>query len=83
MEKHVAINILEDIEQLLNVENAKQRALKTIEIYIKGLEISTNTTIIKLINKQKEVLQKYGENDKKTLKLNKKIDKEIKKILKK
>lgn len=58
----------------------KRIGLKTIKIYRKNLEIATNEKIQKLIKKQKEYIEKYGENGKRTQKLNKKIDKEINKI---
>lgn len=80
MEKDVAITILEDIQNALCTDNPKENALKTLEIYRKDLEISTSIKIKKLIDKQLEYVQKYGRNGRKTLNLNKKIDKEIKKI---
>lgn len=80
MEKDVAITMLEDIEQSLQGKNAKGSGLKTVEIYRKDLEISTNKKIRKLIDKQMVYVQKYGRNGRKTLKLNKKIDEEIRKI---
>lgn len=82
MEKDVAITILEDIKQSLIGENAKNNTIKTLEIYRKNLEISTNKKIQKLINRKKEYMEKYGKNGRKTLKLDKKIDREIKKIFK-
>lgn len=80
MEKQVAINILEDVIQSLIGDNAKCKGLSTVNQYIKGLEISTNEKIQTLINKQTEYRQHYGENHKRTLKLNKKIDEELRKI---
>lgn len=80
MEKEVAINILEDIQNSLIRENWKEESLKTITLYRKGLEVSTSTKIRKLIEKQKEYLEKYGESGKKTLQINKKIDDEIRRI---
>ena len=80
MKKNVAIDILEDIQQILNQKDGKIKAIKTIEIYIKNLEISNNKNIQKLIRKQIEYINIYGENSRKTIKLNKKIDKEIQKI---
>ena len=80
MDKQVAINILEDVIQSLIGDNAKRKGLSTVNQYIKGLEISTNEEIHALINKQIEYRQQYGENHKKTLKLNKKIDEELRKI---
>lgn len=80
MEKQVAINILEDIYNSLQGYDWKEKGLKTIRIYQKNLELSTNKKIQQLIEKQKEYIRKYGENGRKTIELNKKIDKEIAKI---
>ena len=80
MEKEIAINMLQDIEDSLMQKNWKEQSLKTIAVYRKGLEIATSTKIRKLIEKQKEFLEKYGENGKKTLQINKKIDDEIRRI---
>ena len=80
MEKEVAISILEDIENSLQKENWKDESLKTIAIYRKGLKIATNPKIKNLIEKHREYIKKYGENDKKTIKNGKKIDEEIQKI---
>lgn len=80
MEKEVAISILEDIENSLQKDNWKEESLKTIAIYRKGLEIATNLKIKNLIEKHREYIKKYGENDKKTIKIGKKIDEEVQKI---
>lgn len=80
MEKEVAISILEDIENSLQKENWKEESLKNIAIYRKGLEIATNPKIKNLIEKHREYIKKYGENDKKTIKIGKKIDEEVQKI---
>lgn len=80
MEKEVAISILEDIENSLQKDNWKEESLKTIAIYRKGLEIATNLKIKNLIEKHREYIKKYGENDKKTIKVGKKIDEEVQKI---
>ena len=80
MEKQVAIDILEDIKQCIIDDDSGVRALKTIDIYRKNLEISINPTIKKLVDKQKEIISIYGENDKKTIQINKKISKELSKI---
>jgi len=58
----------------------RRSGLKTIDIYKKNLKISTNKKIRNLIEKQKEYIKKYGENGRKTINLNKKIDKGIAKI---
>lgn len=80
MEKQVAIDILEDIKQSIIDDDSGVRALKTIDIYRKNLEISINPTIKKLVDEQKEIISIYGENDKKTIQINKKISKELSKI---
>ena len=80
MEKEVAISILEDIENSLQKENWKDESLKTIAIYRKGLEIAINPQIEKLIEKHRQYIEKYGENNQKSIKIGKKIDKEVQKI---
>lgn len=80
MEKKVAVDILEDIKQSIIDDDSGVRALKTIDIYRKNLEISINPTIKKLVDEQKEIISIYGENDKKTIQINKKISKELSKI---
>ena len=80
MEKEVAISILEDIENSLQKENWKEESLKNIAIYRKGLEIATNPKIKNLIEKHRKYIEKYGENNQKSIKIGKKIDKEVQKI---
>ena len=80
MEKEVALNILKDIRDSLMQKNWKEKSLKTIALYRKGLEVATSTKIRKLIEKQKKYFEKYGESGKKTLQINKKIDDEIRRI---
>lgn len=80
MEKEVAIDILKDIRNSLMKENWKEETLKTIAIYRKGLEIANNQKIEQLIKRYKEYKEKYGENDRKTLKISKKIDDKIREI---
>ena len=82
IEKEVAIDILEDIQNSLTQTKWKEESLKTIAIYRKGLEIATSPKIKNLVEKYKEYKENYGENDKKTLKKNKKIDDETHKIYK-
>lgn len=77
--QNIPIDILEDIKQSI-IDDSGVRALKTIDIYRKNLEISINPTIKKLVDKQKEIISIYGENDKKTIQINKKISKELNKI---
>ena len=79
MEKEVAISILEDIENSLQKENWKDESLKTIAIYRKGLEIAINPKIEKLIEKHRKYIEKYGENNQKSIKIGKKIDEEVQK----
>ena len=80
MEKEVAISILEDIENSLQKENWKEESLKNIAIYRKGLEIATNPKIKNLIEKHRKYIEKYGENNHKSIKIGKKIDEEVQKI---
>lgn len=80
MEKEVAIDILKDVRNSLMKENWKEETLKTIAIYRKGLEIANNQKIEELIKRYKEYKEKYGENDRKTLKISKKIDDKIREI---
>lgn len=82
IEKEVAIDILEDIQNSLMQKNWKEESLKTITIYRKGLEIATSPKIKNLVEKFKEYKEKYGENGRKTLKIAKKIDDETHKIYK-
>lgn len=80
MEKETAINILQDIYDSLQGYDWKDKGLKTIKIYRRNLEISTNKEIQQLIEKQKEYIEKYGENSIKTKRLNKRVDKKIREI---
>lgn len=80
MKKENALNILEDIRKSLNDNEGKEKALKTIKMYRKNIEIKTNEKIQKLIKKQNEYYKKEGNNRKKIMNLNKKIDKELQKI---
>lgn len=80
IEKQIALNILEDVQDSLMQKNWKEKSLKTIAIYRKGLEIATNPKIKNLMEQYKEYKEIYGENDRKTLKIAKKIDDETHKI---
>ena len=80
MEKEIAINMLQDIEDSLMQKNWKEQSLKTIAVYRKGLEIATSPKIKNLVKKHTKYIKKYGENDKKTLEIVKKIDDETHKI---
>ena len=53
-------------------EKWKEETLKTIVIYRKGLEIATSPKIKNLTEKYKKYREKFGENNKKTLKIAKK-----------
>lgn len=75
MEKNEALLVLLDIRESL--KDGKEKALKTIDLYEKNLKISINEKIQKLVQKQKEYREKFGEDDKRTLRLNKIIDREI------
>jgi len=83
MEKKVAVDILEDIKQSIIDDDTGTKALNTLEIYRKNLEISVNPKIRKLVDEQKEIISKYGEDDKHTIKINNKISKELNKIFSK
>lgn len=78
--KEDAINILEDIKQCIIDDFTGKKALKTIDIYKKNLEISINPKIRKLVEEQKEIISRYGEDDKHTTRINNKISKELSKI---
>ena len=80
MKKEIALNILEDIKKSLQEENWREAGIKTVSLYRKNIEIVINKKINQLMDKHKEYIHKYGENNWKTIKLNKKIDKEIQKI---
>ena len=80
IEKHIAINILEDIQNSLMQKNWKEESLKNIDLYRKGLEIATSPKIKNLVEKHKKYVKKYGENDKKTLEIAQKVDDETHKI---
>lgn len=80
MEKETAINILQDIYDSLQGYDWKNKGLKTLKIYRRNLEMSTDKEIQQLIEKQKEYLEKYGENSIKTKRLNKRVDKKIREI---
>ena len=80
VEKQVALDILEEIKQNIQEYDSGTKALKTINIYRKNLEVAVNPKIKELIEQQKEAMAKYGEDDKRTIKLNKQISKEMGKI---
>lgn len=80
VEKQVALDILEEIKQNIQEDDSGTKALKTINIYRKNLEVAVNPKIKELIEQQKEAMAKYGEDDAHTIRLNKKISKELEKI---
>lgn len=71
IDKEKAIEILEEIESQLNYKDQEQ-AEKTIDTYIKNLEISTNDRIQQLIDKHTQYRKKYGEDSFRTKMLAKK-----------
>lgn len=79
IEKDISLEILQDIQNILKTDNI-EKSLKTLDIYRKNLELSCNKDLAKLIEKQKNLINTYGENDNQVLKINKKIDKQIRKI---
>lgn len=76
VDKQVAISILEDIKQ----EIIDGKTNGTLEIYIKNLEVATSPKIKSLVAKQKALLEKYGEDDARVIRINKKASAEINKI---
>ncbi len=82
MDKQVAIDILEEIKLTLsNLETWRENGLKVVSKYKLELELKTNSKIKRMIKVQQKYKDKYGEFDKKTIAINKKISEEIKKIL--
>lgn len=79
IEKQFVIDVLEDIKQNIKDNDTGTKALKTIDIYRKNMEIAVNPKIRALVEQQKEYIAKYGEDDAHTIKLNKKISKELEK----
>lgn len=79
VDKQVAISILEDIKQ--DIIDGKTNG--TLEIYIKNLEVATSPKIKSLVAKQKALLEKYGEDDARVIRINKKASDEIGKIFNK
>ena len=80
VEKQVALDILEEIKKDIQEDATGTKALKTIDIYRKNLEIAVNPKLKALVEQQKEVMAKYGEDDAHTIRLNKNISKELEKI---
>lgn len=80
--KEITISMLEDIKQLVQNDEGKEKILNIVDEYIKILELSENDKVKRLIRKHVQYCQKYGEENEKTLKITKKITKEIKKKFK-
>lgn len=76
IEKNVAINMLEDIEQCLYSDNWKNRTLSTVKQYKKGLLVATDTELKSLIDEHK----KYDENSVEAVELANKINDKLSQI---
>lgn len=81
VEKEVALSILQDIKD--DIIKDKSKGLRTIDIYVKNLEVATSPKIRELVAKQKELVTKYGEYDARVIRVNKKASDEIGKIFNK
>lgn len=79
VEKEVAISILQDIKD--DIIKDKSKGLRTIDIYVRNLEVAISSKIKELVAKKKELVAKYGEDDKRVEKINKKASDEIGKYL--
>lgn len=77
--KSDAINILEELEEDLKKGNT-EKAKQDINYYIKNIEITTNKKINELMFEYLEKKNKYGLYNRRTIRISKKIDKEILKI---
>lgn len=73
IEKAVAIDILEEIEADLRYGNT-DKAMKSIDKIL-------NNKIYYLMVEYRKMQEKYGKNSEKTLKIEKKINKEMNRIL--
>ena len=69
VEKEVAISILQDIKD--DIVKDKSKGLRTIDIYVRNLEVATSPKIKELVAKKKELVAKYGDDDKRVEKINK------------
>ena len=76
IEKSVAINILEDIQQCLNEEKWQVKTLSTVKQYKKGILVSIDEELKELIDEHK----KYDENSTKALELSQKISERLRRI---
>lgn len=75
VEKQVVINILEDIEQALKDDHTGNKSKRTVDIYRKNLELKTNDTFKKLVEEHKDSVNKYGEDNERTIRISKKASK--------
>lgn len=76
IEKSVAINILEDIQQCLNEEKWQVKTLSTVKQYKKGILVSIDEELKELIDEHK----KYDENSTKAIELSQKISERLRRI---
>ena len=76
IEKSVAINILEDIQQCLNEEKWQVKTLSTVKQYKKGILVSIDEELKELIAEHK----KYDENSVKAIELSQKISERLRRI---
>ena len=80
IEKQQVLAILNEIKQDLIDDSMGIKSLKDINIYRKNLEVVTSPIIKKLVKQQKECINKYGEDNWQTIRLNRQISKELTKI---
>ena len=76
IEKSEALSILQEISSQLTYDDWRE-AQKTVDTYIKNLEIATNEKIKKLIDKHTICREKYGEDSIITKFWARKINKEL------
>ena len=76
IEKSVAIDILEDIQQCLNQENWQNKTLSTAKQYKKGILVSIDDELKDLIAEYK----KYDEDSQKAIELTQKISERLRRI---
>lgn len=76
IEKSVAINILEDIQQCLNEEKWQVKTLSTVKQYKKGILVSIDEELKELIDEHK----KYDEDSPKAIELTQKISERLRRI---
>lgn len=76
IEKSVAINILEDIQQCLNKEKWQVKTLSAVKQYKNGILVSIDEELKELIEEHK----KYDENSAEAIELSEKISKKLRKI---